>query len=154
MHERFGMIAAVPDLMSTIGQSGFAGTGRRNNRSSSLCYFRSATTLPSGAYRNADLYQLLAYVVATGLPGGTLIYAADEGVNTAEHNVLQAGKRLHVVALDLSAPPAAIRRQIEVLADDIGSRLCKIGRGYADCVTPQAYIAIQLCGEGRCGGSR
>jgi 5-methylcytosine-specific restriction enzyme subunit McrC len=81
--------------------------------------------LPSGAYRNADLYQLLAYVVATGLSRGTLIYAADEGVNTAEHNVLQAGKRLHVVALDLSAPPAAIRRQIEVLAGDIGHSLAQ-----------------------------
>ena len=36
--------------------------------------------LPPGAYRNADLYQLLAYAVALDLPGGTLIYAADEGV--------------------------------------------------------------------------
>jgi 5-methylcytosine-specific restriction enzyme subunit McrC len=75
--------------------------------------------LPSGAYQNADLYQLLAYTIATGLSSGTLIYAADKGVSTAEHDILQAGKRLHVVALDLSAPPAAIRRKIEVLADAI-----------------------------------
>ena len=54
--------------------------------------------LPSGTYRNADLYQLLAYAVATGLPGGTLIYAADEGVSAGEHVVLQAGKRLRVFA--------------------------------------------------------
>ncbi len=80
--------------------------------------------LPSGAYINADLYQLLAYTVATGLPTGTLIYAADEGVSTAEHVVLHAGKRLHVVGLDLSAPPAAICRQIELLADRIRKGAC------------------------------
>jgi 5-methylcytosine-specific restriction enzyme subunit McrC len=79
--------------------------------------------LPSGAYQNADLYQLLAYTVATSLTSGTLIYAADKGVSTAEHDVLQADKQLRVVALDLSAPPAAIRRQIGVLADAIGKSL-------------------------------
>lgn len=79
--------------------------------------------LPSGAYQNADLYQLLAYTIATDLTSGTLIYAADKGVSTAEHDIQQAGKRLHVVALDLSAPPAAIRRQIGVLADAIGKSL-------------------------------
>jgi 5-methylcytosine-specific restriction enzyme subunit McrC len=84
--------------------------------------------LPSGAYGNADLYQVLAYTVATGLPSGTLIYAADEGVSTAEHVVRKAGKRLHVVALDLSAPPAAIRRQIGVLADGITRSLAQISR--------------------------
>jgi 5-methylcytosine-specific restriction enzyme subunit McrC len=84
--------------------------------------------LPSGAYRNADLYQLLSYAVATGLSSGTLIYAADEGVSTAEHVVLQAGKRLHVVALDLSAPPAAIRRQIKVLAEGIGKSLAQMSQ--------------------------
>jgi 5-methylcytosine-specific restriction enzyme subunit McrC len=79
--------------------------------------------LPSGTYKNADLYQLLAYVIATGLSSGTLVYAADEGVSMAEHVVLQAGKRLHVIALDLSAPPVAIRRQIGVLADRIEKSL-------------------------------
>lgn len=84
--------------------------------------------LPSGAYANADLYQVLAYTIATGLPSGTLIYAADEGVSTADHVVRKAGKRLHVVALDLSAPPAAIRRQIGVLADGITRSLAHISR--------------------------
>jgi hypothetical protein len=58
-----------------------------------------------------------------GLPSGTLIYAADEGVSTAEHVVLGADKRLTVVALDLSAPFPAIRSQIGVLADAIRKSL-------------------------------
>lgn len=76
--------------------------------------------LPVGAYRNADLYQLLAYAVALDLPGGTLIYAADEGVRAAEHVVVQAGKRLRVVALDLSAPRSKVREQIAAIAHRIG----------------------------------
>jgi hypothetical protein len=54
-----------------------------------------------------------------------LIYAADEGVRTAEHVVLKADKRLRVFALDLSAPPATIRHQIEDLADRISKSLAQ-----------------------------
>lgn len=75
--------------------------------------------LSTGAYRNADLYQLLTYAVALDLPGGTLIYAADEGISAAEHIVLNAGKRLRVVALDLFAPPRKILQQINTIADQI-----------------------------------
>ena len=75
--------------------------------------------LPVGAYRNADLYQLLAYAVALDLPGGMLIYAADEGVRAAEHVVVHADKQLHVVALDLSTPPSRILQQIGSLARQI-----------------------------------
>jgi 5-methylcytosine-specific restriction enzyme subunit McrC len=76
--------------------------------------------LPSETYKNADLYQLLAYTVVTGLSGGTLIYAADEGISAAEHIVLEAGKKLQVVALDLSAPSNMILRQIDRIATGIG----------------------------------
>jgi 5-methylcytosine-specific restriction enzyme subunit McrC len=75
--------------------------------------------LPAAAYRNADLYQLLAYSVALDLPGGVLIYAADEGVSAAEHVVMHDLKRLRVVALDLSAPPKRILWQIERIAGSI-----------------------------------
>lgn len=75
--------------------------------------------LPVGAYRNADLYQLLAYAVALDLPGGMLIYAADEGVHAAQHVVVNAGKRLDVVALDLLAPPAKILQQMAAIARHI-----------------------------------
>jgi 5-methylcytosine-specific restriction enzyme subunit McrC len=75
--------------------------------------------LPAGAYQNADLYQLLAYAIAFDLPGGTLIYAADEGVSDAEHVVPQAGKSLRVIALDLSAPPNRILERIGMIADRV-----------------------------------
>ena len=78
--------------------------------------------LPAAAYRNADLYQLLAYSVALDLEGGTLIYAADEGVSAAEHVVMHDHKRLHVIALDLSVPPTNILLQIERIAGRIVSQ--------------------------------
>jgi 5-methylcytosine-specific restriction enzyme subunit McrC len=72
--------------------------------------------LPVGAYRNADLYQLLAYVTALDLGEGTLVYAADEGVSAAEHVVVRAGKRLRVIALDLRAPRGKILQQVGAIA--------------------------------------
>ncbi|NDK92273.1 hypothetical protein GYA93_22325 [Gordonia desulfuricans] len=52
--------------------------------------------------RQADLYQLLAYVTEAGLDEGTLIYA---GASRGEvvHTVRATGVRLRVVALDLTA---------------------------------------------------
>jgi len=64
---------------------------------------------------NADLYQLLAYTVATGLPSGTLIYAAGEE-EPASHIVVHLGKRLDLVALDLSVSPDAVLDQLRALA--------------------------------------
>ena len=75
--------------------------------------------LPERAYRNSDVYQMLAYTAALGLPGGTLIYAADEGVTSAEHVVVNSGKRVRVVALDLDAPPKALLRRLGVIAAEI-----------------------------------
>ena len=75
--------------------------------------------LPPGAYQNADLYQLLAYATATGLTNGTLFYAADAGVSSGEYIVRNAGKFLRAISIDLAAPPAAIRRRIATIADQI-----------------------------------
>jgi 5-methylcytosine-specific restriction enzyme subunit McrC len=75
--------------------------------------------LPSGAYQNADLYQMLAYIVALDLRSGTIIYAADEGVKTADHVVPAASKRIRVVALNLSAPPQSILRQLSRIAESV-----------------------------------
>ena len=68
--------------------------------------------------RHADLYQLLAYTTATGLPEGLLIYAAGEG-ETAEHDVVLAGKMLHVRTVHLSGNIASIRAQVIELADAV-----------------------------------
>lgn len=69
-------------------------------------------------YHNSDLYQLLAYCVATDLPGGLLIYAAGEG-EPFRHEVVNLGRTLEVVTLDLQAPPTALLRQVAAIADRI-----------------------------------
>ena len=52
-------------------------------------------------------------------PEETLVYAADEGVMAAEHTVVESGKQLRVVALDLTAPRSNIVLQIRTLAASI-----------------------------------
>ena len=64
---------------------------------------------------NADLYQLLAYTTALNLPGGTLIYAKDEA-EPRTYEVRHAGKRLEVVALDISLPLEDVLEQVGVIA--------------------------------------
>lgn len=49
---------------------------------------------------NADLYQMLAYCVALGLPSGLLIYASDRPYE--EHLVERAGVRLGIVGVDMN----------------------------------------------------
>lgn len=65
-----------------------------------------------------DLYQLLAYTIATDLPSGMLIYAAGEEIPIT-HTVIFAGKRLEVVTLDLEGSPQIILEQIRGLAESI-----------------------------------
>ena len=65
-----------------------------------------------------DIYQLLAYTIATDLPGGLLIYAADEAT-PAEHVVPLAGKRLRVATLDLRDDPEDILERVNGLAHEI-----------------------------------
>lgn len=68
--------------------------------------------------RHPDLYQLLAYTVAAGVPGGLLVYAAGE-CDHAVHTVTRLGKRLEVVPLDLSGQPNDILAQIKTLSNYI-----------------------------------
>ena len=67
---------------------------------------------------NADLYQLLAYTTALGLPGGMLIYAKGEA-DEVVHKVRHSGKRLEVAALDLSVEFEDILTQV----DEIGKKV-------------------------------
>jgi len=90
---------------------------------------------PAGGYPNADLYQLLAYAVALALPGGTLVYAADEGMRAAEHVVVHAEKTLRVVALDLFVPRS------KVLQQKCGGR--SINRHTVESPVPDQYGARQ-----------
>jgi 5-methylcytosine-specific restriction enzyme subunit McrC len=74
--------------------------------------------IESTATPNSDLYQLLAYTVATDLPGGLLIYAASEA-EPVTHRVLYLGKELEVVTLDLRGKPPEVLDQITVLAQRV-----------------------------------
>ena len=67
------------------------------------------------SYPNADLYQLLAYTVATGLPSGLLVYAAGEDAPEV-HEVANAGIRLQTMAVELDKPPEQVLAQIGALA--------------------------------------
>lgn len=67
---------------------------------------------------HADLYQLLAYTIASRLPGGLLVYSADEA-EPVEHEIPFAGKRLKVAALDVSDQPDQILARIANLADGV-----------------------------------
>jgi 5-methylcytosine-specific restriction enzyme subunit McrC len=68
----------------------------------------------------SDLYQLLAYCIATGLPAGTLIYA-DGPSHDIVHRVRYAGTRLEIVGLDLAAP----QNEIEEALEDIAPRFAR-----------------------------
>ncbi len=72
---------------------------------------------PAG-FPNADIYQMLAYVIAADLPGGLLIYAAGEQL-PAVHTIRHSGKTVEIIALDLAEPPEAILEQIDGIAKRI-----------------------------------
>jgi 5-methylcytosine-specific restriction enzyme subunit McrC len=65
-----------------------------------------------------DVYQLLAYTIAAGLPGGLLIYAADEAM-PVEHEIPLAGKRLQITTLDLRDGPDEILQRVRQVAAGI-----------------------------------
>ena len=67
---------------------------------------------------NADLYQLLAYSIAEGLPGGMLIYAEDEA-EPREYVIRHAEKRLEVAALDLSGTLEQTLARVGILAQKV-----------------------------------
>lgn len=67
---------------------------------------------------NTDLYQLLAYTTALDLLGGLLIYAEGEA-EPGEYYVRHAGKRLEVVALDLSGTLEETLSRVAGLAEKV-----------------------------------
>lgn len=72
-----------------------------------------------------DIYQLLAYATAAGLPAGLLVYAAGES-DPGVHHVPQAAKDLHVCTLDLAAAPEGLLHEVGTLAARI-RRLHSLG---------------------------
>ena len=68
--------------------------------------------------RNADLYQLLAYVTALDLPGGILVYAKGEA-EVAEYEVRHSGKLLKVSALDLTGNLESVLNRVQSIAEQV-----------------------------------
>lgn len=69
-------------------------------------------------FLHADIYQMLAYLTATNLRKGLLIYAAGEAEPT--HHVLPDGRLIEVVGLHLHEQPEGILKQIKAIAQQIG----------------------------------
>jgi 5-methylcytosine-specific restriction enzyme subunit McrC len=69
-------------------------------------------------YPNADLYQMLAYCTALGLPMGHLVYAKG---NEAEQKLVVRGSgvQLHAHALDLELMPVQLLAQVDGVANKI-----------------------------------
>lgn len=64
---------------------------------------------------HGDLYQMLAYLTATGLPEGLLVYAEGEGA-AARHEMRRAGKVIHVRTLELAGDEERLMAQVRELA--------------------------------------
>ena len=104
-----GRIDVEPEL--SWWPPGSAGTG------SLPCFVGDAKykKLELQGFRHADIYQMLAYCTAAGLPSGLLIYAAGEDEPTT-YRINHAGKTIEVASLDLSGTPEAILDSVRQLA--------------------------------------
>ncbi|KQV14973.1 MULTISPECIES: McrC family protein [unclassified Kitasatospora] len=69
----------------------------------------------SDGYPDSDLYQMLAYCTALGLPEGHLVYAKGNAPHAA-HRVRHAGIVIHQHALDLDRPPTELLGEVRSLA--------------------------------------
>ena len=70
-------------------------------------------------FPNADAYQMLAYCTALTLDRGFLVYAADAGEKSRTHRVRNSTVSVEVRSLELEAPPDAVLRQVDLLAEEI-----------------------------------
>ncbi|WP_234328119.1 McrC family protein [Streptomyces sp. NRRL S-37] len=71
-------------------------------------------------YPDADLYQMLAYCTALGLPAGHLVYAKGNAPH-AGHRVREAGIVLHQHALDLDRSPDGLLAEVSDLAGEMAA---------------------------------
>ena len=105
-----GAIRLVPDLLWLDGGAPvFAGDAK---------YKR---TEGDAAARHGDIYQMLAYCTAAGLPLGLLVYAQGED-EPARHAVRRAGVTIEVDTLALGGGPDAILASVARLARGIKER--------------------------------
>ena len=74
---------------------------------------------PQG-FKNADIYQMLAYCTAADLPWGLLVYAKDES-KPRSYNINNTDKTIEVASLNLSGTPEQILAEVGRLADRVRS---------------------------------
>ncbi len=77
-------------------------------------------------YPHADLYQMLAYCTALGLPDGHLIYAKGEAEPT-RHIARRSGVGVTGWALDLSAPVPDLLLSLDEIALSLAREACGAG---------------------------
>ena len=100
-----GRIGMVPDLMWRSGLGGtpvFVGDAKYK-------------WIEPAGFKHADVYQMLAYCVASDLPSGLLVYAADEHEPT-RHVINHVGKTIEIAALDLSGDPDVVLDDVKRIA--------------------------------------
>lgn len=103
-----GHVAIRPDLVWYAG-----------GRSSAVVDAKYKSEKPSG-FPDADLYQMLAYCTALGLPRGHLVYAKGNE-EPARHVVRGAGTEILCHALDLDRPPSILLHQVADIANGIAA---------------------------------
>ena len=74
--------------------------------------------LETQEFKHADIYQMLAYCTAIGLPSGLLIYAAGEG-EPGVYRIRNADKTIEVAWLNLKGTPEAILNEVGALAERV-----------------------------------
>lgn len=76
-----------------------------------------------GGYPTSDMYQVLAYCTALGLPRGYLVYAGSrvDGARPMEHRVLNTAIDVVQWPLDVGASPAELLGQVRLLAAEAQS---------------------------------
>lgn len=90
---------------------------------------------PAG-FPNADIYQLLAYCTALELRVGHLVYAKGNEA-AAVATIRNAGVRVVALAVDLSALPIDLERQIDEIAGQISAETVR--PSLADTATPSPF---------------
>ncbi len=109
--DRGERINLIPDLMwhgPGVGKAVFVGDAKYKH-------------IEPDGFRHADVYQMLAYCIASDLPSGLLVYAADEH-EPQTYDIKHVDKTIEVAALDLSGSPEAILEDVERLADIVRER--------------------------------
>lgn len=89
--------------------------------------------LSAKGYEHADLYQLLAYLTALGLPEGMLIYPISEAA-PATFPVPMGGKRLRVYALPIAGTVEQIDAEVGRLAEAMNAAVGRAAGNIGDAV--------------------